>query len=189
MQKLVAELERHPVIAAVRSPEKVALACKSPTAAVFLLGGSIFTLPEMVDRIHAAGKCAFLHMDLAEGLGRDEAAVTWCAQQLKVDGLISTRPTLLKKAGELGAITIQRLFLMDSNSFEHGKKLLRNTPPDMAEVLPGIAPKAIRQLSAALDKPVIAGGMISEADEVRTALNAGALAVSVSDERLWFEKF
>ena len=189
MKRLVSELEWHPVIAAVRSPEKVALACQSPTAAVFLLGGSIFTLPEMVNAIHAAGKRAFLHMDLAEGLGRDEAAVTWCVQTLKLDGLISTRPTLLKKAGELGAITIQRMFLMDSNSFEHGKKLLRNTPPDMAEVLPGIAPKAIRQLRAALDKPVIAGGMISEEDEVRTALRAGALAVSVSDERLWFAKY
>ena len=74
---------------------------------------------------------------------------------------------------------------MDSSSFEHGLRLLRNTPPDMAEVLPGIAPKAIRQLAAALDKPVIAGGMISEPAEVRDALAAGALAVSASEEKLW----
>ncbi|MCI6291670.1 MAG: glycerol-3-phosphate responsive antiterminator, partial [Clostridiales bacterium] len=58
-------------------------------------------------------------------------------------------------------------------------------PPDMAEVLPGIAPKAVRQLCAALDKPVIAGGMISEKSEILDALQAGALAVSVSDSRLW----
>ena len=85
----------------------------------------------------------------------------------------------------MGIITIQRLFLMDSSSFAHGQRLLKNTPPDMAEVLPGIAPKAVRQLCAALNKPVIAGGMITERCEILEALDAGALAVSVSDERLW----
>ena len=184
-QALFRALREHPVIAAARSPEAALRAAQSPAAAVFLLGGSILTLPDMAARLHDAGKRVFLHLDLAEGLGRDEAAVEWCVRALCLDGLISTRPTLLKRAGELGAITIQRLFLMDSSSFAHGKKLLKNTPPDMAEVLPGIAPKAIRELSAALDKPVIAGGMISEPAEVRAALAAGALAVSASEERLW----
>ena len=106
-------------------------------------------------------------------------------ETLRADGLISTRPALLKAASELGAITIQRLFLMDSTSFEHGKRMLRNTPPDMAEVLPGIAPKAIRQLCEVLDKPVIAGGLISEPREIALALQSGATAVSVGDEKLW----
>jgi len=43
----------------------------------------------------------------------------------------------------------------------------------------------VRQLCEALDKPVIAGGMITEKSEIIAALDAGALAVSVSDERLW----
>ena len=185
MQALIAALRAHPVIAAVRTPEAARRAAQSPAAAVFLLGGTILTLPELAAGLRRAGKRVFLHLDLAEGLGRDEAAVTWCVRSLALDGVISTRPTLLKRAHELGAITIQRLFLMDSSSFEHGLRLLRNTPPDMAEVLPGIAPKAIRQLAAALDKPVIAGGMISEPSEVRDALAAGALAVSASEEKLW----
>jgi len=74
---------------------------------------------------------------------------------------------------------------MDSTSFEHGKRMLRNTPPDMAEVLPGIAPKAIRELCETLNKPVIAGGLITEAREIGLALQAGAAAVSVGDEKLW----
>ena len=185
VQALIGSLRAHPVIAAARSLEQARRAAVSPAAAVFLLGGSILTLPDTAALLRDAGKRVFLHLDLAEGLGRDEAAVTWCVRALKLDGVISTKPALLRRAGELGAITIQRLFLMDSSSFEHGVKLLRNTPPDMAEVLPGIAPKGIRALCAALDKPVIAGGMISEPDEVRAALDAGALAVSASEERLW----
>ncbi len=178
-------LSQHPVIAAVRTLEAAKRAAASNVAAVFILGGSIFTLPEIVNTVHAAGKYAFVHIDLAEGIGRDDTAVEWCANIAKADGLISTRPQLLRKASEFGMLTIQRLFLMDSTSFEHGKKLLRNTPPDMAEVLPGIAPKAVRQLCQALEKPVIAGGMISEKSEIIAALDAGALAVSVSDESLW----
>ena len=169
----------------MRNLESARCAAKSSAAAIFILGGSILTLPDILREVHDAGKYAFVHIDLAEGLGRDDSAVEWCAKTLQADGLISTRPQLLRKASEMGMVTIQRLFLMDSTSFEHGKKLLRNTPPDMAEVLPGIAPKAIRQLSNALDKPVIAGGMISEKSEIITALDAGAIAVSVSDPLLW----
>ena len=163
----------------------ISRAAASPVAAIFILGGSISNLKEMVTRAHEGNKYAFLHIDLAEGIGRDDAAVEWCVRELKIDGMISTRPTLLRRASELGVVTVQRLFLMDTPSFEHGKRLLRATPPEMAEVLPGIAPKAVKQLCAALDKPVIAGGMISERSEIIDALNAGAIAVSVSDERLW----
>lgn len=185
MKQLANALSLHPVIAAARTEDAVARAAESPVAAVFLLGGSITNLKSMVKRVHDGGKYAFLHIDLAEGLGRDDAAVEWCVRALNVDGLISTRPQLIRKASEMGIITIQRLFLMDSSSFAHGQRLLKNTPPDMAEVLPGVAPKAVRQLCAALNKPVIAGGMITERREILEALDAGALAVSVSDERLW----
>jgi glycerol uptake operon antiterminator len=185
VSRLVAELNKHPVIAAARTMDAVTRAARAPVAAVFILGGTISNLKEMVTRAHDGNKYAFLHIDLAEGLGRDDAAVEWCVRELNVDGVISTRPSLIRRASELGVITIQRLFLMDSPSFEHGKRLLRATPPEMAEVLPGIAPKAVKQLCAALDKPVIAGGMISERSEIIEALDAGAIAVSVSDERLW----
>lgn len=185
MQELLKQFQKNPVIPSAHTPESVARAAETSAAAIFLLGGSLLTLPEMIRIAHEGQKKAFVHLDLAEGLGRDEVAVRWCVEKMGADGVISTRPSLLKAASELGAITIQRLFLMDSASFEHGKRMLRNTPPDMAEVLPGIAPKAIRQLCEALDKPVIAGGLVTEAREIALALQAGASAVSVGDEKLW----
>lgn len=185
MEKLTRQLLKCPVIAAVRNRESNRLAIESPVAAIFLLGASIMELPELVQDARSSGKRVFLHMDLAEGLGRDDAAVRWSIEKLRVDGIISTRSGLLKTASEMGAITIQRLFLMDSSSFEHGKRLLKNTPPDMAEVLPGIAPKAIAQLCEALDKPVIAGGLVTQPHEIALALQAGALAVSAGDPKLW----
>ena len=85
----------------------------------------------------------------------------------------------------MGLLTIQRTFLMDSASLSSGIKLMRGNPPDMVELLPGLVPKAIRQVRERLDIPVIAGGMVTEADEVEDALSAGALAVSTSDKILW----
>ena len=43
----------------------------------------------------------------------------------------------------------------------------------------------IRALCEALNKPVIAGGLVSEPREIALALQAGAAAVSVGDEKLW----
>ena len=185
LEALLERLDRHPIIAAVRDPVSNRLAIASPVAAISMISTSIFEVETMAAEAKAAGKTVFLHIDLAEGLGRDDAAVRWCVERIGVDGLISTRPSLLKAASELGVLTIQRLFLVDSASFAHGKRLLKNTPPDLAEVLPAIAPKGIRQMCEALNKPVIAGGLVTEPREIALALQAGARAVSTGESRLW----
>lgn len=184
-QRMIQELTIRPVIAAVRGETDARLAAQSPVAAVFLLSGSILTLPEVTGILRRADKLVFMHMDLCDGLGRDAAAVQWCARHLSLDGVISTRWQLLKAAGEMGLLTIQRMFLMDSASLNNGIKLMKGNPPDMVELLPGLVPKAIGQVRQRLDIPVIAGGMVTEADEVSQALSAGALAVSTSDQILW----
>lgn len=185
MENFQAALARHPVIASARDLQQVEQAAASQVPAIFLLGGSILNLKALTDCARAGGKRVFIHMDLLGGLGRDAAAVEWCAQQIEPDGVISTRVPLLKRAGELGLMTIQRLFIMDSASLRHGVNLLRTYAPDMLEVLPGLVPKAITQLRGAVGKPIIAGGMITERAEVEQALAAGAAGVSTSVEALW----
>ena len=182
---MLSRLEKRPVIAAVRDPGSNRRAIESPVAVISMISTSIFELDEMVAAAHAGGKVVLLHIDLAEGLGRDDAAVRWCVNRLEVDGIISTKPALLKAASELGVITVQRFFMVDSASLAHGRRILKNTPPDLVEVLPAIAPKGIKQLCETLDKPVIAGGLVSEVRDVALAMQAGARAVSIGDSRLW----
>lgn len=183
--EMMSLLKRYPVIAAVRTPEAAERAIRAKSPVVFLLGGSILDAGEQVKRLKDAGKCVLLHLDLLEGLGADPVAVQWCAEKIRPDGVISTRPKLLKAAADAGLMTVQRLFLMDSVSFDRSVKLLRSCGPAMAEVLPGLVPKAISQLVESIDSPVIAGGMITETAEVARALQAGALAVSTGEEKLW----
>ncbi|MBO4883839.1 MAG: glycerol-3-phosphate responsive antiterminator [Clostridia bacterium] len=178
-------VHQRPVIAAARNMDDVREAAASRVAAVFLLGGSILTLPDMMAALRGADKFAFIHLDLCDGLGRDAAAVEWCAKTLQPDGMISTKAQLLRKAAEQDMLTIHRLFLVDSSSLSGGIRHLAANPPDLIEVLPGLVPKAITRLKDTLNLPVIAGGMVTEEKDVEQALAAGALAVSSSERALW----
>ena len=178
-------LNERPVIAAAREPEDIEAAIRSRAAAVFLLGGSLMTLPGWVQRVKNSGRYAFVHLDLCDGLGKDAAAVDWVGLAVRPDGLISTRQQLLRRAREHGLMTIQRLFLMDSESLKSGVRLLSSAPPDLVEVLPGLVPKGVRALRERLRLPVIAGGMVTEEADVMQALQAGAAGVSSSVRELW----
>lgn len=185
MQEFLHALAEHPVIASARDMDAVKRATMTDVAAIFLLGGSIMTLKDLAKCARDGGKRVFVHLDLLGGLGRDNAAVEWCAQEIAPDGMISTRAPLLRRARELHIITIQRLFLMDSASLQHGINLFKTHAPDMLEVLPGLVPKAIAQLKAEIGKPIIAGGMITQSIDAEQALRAGASGVSTSEESLW----
>ena len=77
MQDLIRQFQKNPVIPAARTLDGVKRASQTDAAAIFLLGGSILTLPDMISIAHECGKRAFVHLDLADGLGRDEIAVRW----------------------------------------------------------------------------------------------------------------
>ena len=52
-------------------------------------------------------------------------------------------------------------------------------------VLPGLMPKIIRKICVSTGKPVIAGGLISDKEDVTGALGAGAIAVSSTNPAVW----
>ena len=152
-------IQEAPVIAAVKNDMGLAHALRSECAAVFILYGTILDIGQIVKRIKAAGKLAFVHADLIEGLSnRGEIAVDFLAEATKADGIISTRPNLIHHAKELGLITVQRFFLLDSISFENVERVTQ---------------------------PLIASGLLTDKRDVCGALAAGAVAVSTTSEELW----
>ena len=82
---LLKRLEKRPIIAAVRDPASNRQAIRSPVAVISMISTSIFELDGMVKEAHEGGKAVLLHIDLAEGLGRDDAAVRWCVERLGVE--------------------------------------------------------------------------------------------------------
>lgn len=185
LREIRSTLEENPIIAAVKSVSSAQTAADTSVGMVFILGGDIFSIPLMLETLRKAGKQIFVHMDLIEGIGSDTAGVRYLARNWKIDGLISTRISLLRSAAEEGLCTVQRMFILDSASLASGISLVREARPDMVEIMPGLLNKAISLFSKESHRPVIAGGMITEKKEVLSALASGALAVSTSCEELW----
>ena len=160
-------------------------ALKSDVAVLFLLYGDILTIGETIARIHQAGKRAFVHLDLIDGLSAREISADFIARHTAADGVISTKSALTKRARELGLVSIQRVFLLDSMALNNVERHFSQESADLVEVLPGLMPKIIRQLCRTTGKPIIAGGLISDKEDVTGALGAGAVAVSSTNPAVW----
>ena len=182
-RKLTDLLEQSPVIAAVHD-RYFDKAISSPSEVIFLLGRNILTIPKRIDQAHGAGKCIFIHTDLAEGLGKDRAGVQFCAQ-LGADGIISTRANLIRAARDLGLLTVQRFFALDSQGVDSIQELLEHSCPDLMEIMPGVIGKIIKRFANA-KVPLIAGGLVETKEDVTSALSLGAFAVSTGKESLWY---
>ena len=95
------------------------------------------------------------------------------------------RPTLIRRARHRGLLTVQRAFILDSLSLTSLSGQLEQGKPDFVEILPGIMPRVIAEISARTQVPVIAGGLLRDKADVMAAMRAGAAAVSTSAPSLW----
>ena len=100
------------------------------------------------------------------------------------DGIISTRVNMLQRAKELGMIAIFRTFVIDSMALE-ALLSVKIFQPDAIDILPGLMPTIIRKVRNLTGLPVLAGGLITEKQEVLQALEAGALAISSTACAVW----
>lgn len=179
------KLKKNPIIAAVKDLDNLDAALNSDCEVIFLLCGTIFNLKEIVEKVKNKNKIIFIHVDLVEGFSRDATALKYIHDEIKPDGIISTKNSQLKVAKSLGLLTVQRIFIVDSLSIDTAVKASQMINPDSIEIMPGIMPRITKQLSSSLDVPVIVGGLISDSYEVSNAISGGALGVSTSSLKLW----
>lgn len=177
-------LSANKIIAAVRNIEELSRAAISDVKIIFDLSPDIISLPEHLRIAHTAGKKYFIHLDLAEGIGKDRAGVEYVAK-MGVDGIISTRANIIRLASEVGIFTVQRFFIVDSHSIDTTVESLKSSKAKMIEIMPGSVLKVIRRIKNMIDVPIIAGGLIETAEEALQAISSGASAVSTGKETLW----
>ena len=172
------------VIAAVRNGDDFEKAILSNVDKIFFLQPSVLNLKFYVQEAHKHGKELYIHIDMTMGIGKDKVGIEY-AQSLNVDGIISTKASLIKYAKECGLKTVQRFFIVDSQSMDTTVETLKSSKADMAEIIPGVCVKAILQLKEKIAIPIIAGGLIDEAEEIVQCVKAGACAVSTGTQKLW----
>lgn len=145
----------------------------------------ISQLEHILNMLKLNGKSAFFHVDLIKGLAIDEAAIEYLIQKFKVNGIVTTKPKLIKKAKVLGAQTILRTFIIDSSSLKKSYRFIAACEPDYVEVLPGIATKVIKEISSNISQKIVAGGLIETVEEAEIALDNGATHITTSNQMLW----
>ena len=179
-------VEENPIIAAVKNMDDLKICCSlEDIRVVFILFGDVCSIREIVQQIKDSGKVAMVHVDLISGLSSKEIVVDFIRKNTEADGIISTKAALIKRGKELKMFTVLRYFLLDSMAYENIRQQQHMIKPDFIEVLPGVMPKIIAQISHSVKVPIIAGGLITDKEDVMGALSAGAMAVSSTNHKVW----
>lgn len=179
-------IEDSPIIAAIKNEEGLKKCLSSESHVIFILYGDICTISDIVDQVKSSGKIAMVHIDLILGLSSKEISVDFIKKYTKADGIITTKPALIKRAKELGMNTILRLFAIDSMAYSNIEHQLRTAKPDLIEVLPALMPKVLAKVCKLSSVPVIAGGLVSDKEDVMALLQAGVVSISSTNETIWF---
>lgn len=128
-QNIAEALERTPVIAATDSAGWQR-ALMSETEVLFHLNADIMTVAEDIKRAKAKNKYIFVHIDLAEGIGKDRAGIKWLSA-LGADGIISTSAQLIRSAKEFGLTAVQRFFVLDTKGMKSISEMIETGGADI----------------------------------------------------------
>ena len=178
-------LNNSKIIAAVKDNEALDTALLSDCKVIFLLSSDISSVQEIVSKCHKYNKIIFLHFDMINGFGKDEAAVKYIKETFKPDGIISIKSNVIRWAYKYDLQAIFRIFLVDSQSVDSAINNITHNKIENIEIMPGIMPSVIKKLVNDCPANYIAGGLISEKAQVEAILKSGAIACSTSKQDLW----
>lgn len=174
-----------PIIASITKPEQIEAVLQSKVKRVNLMTGDLMTLSSIVSDLHKSGKQVHVHLEMVNGLGRDLSTVQYLSQTFGIDGIITTKSSLIAAARQAGIRSIQRIFGIDSAAIETAIKMIGQVKPDEVELMPGLMPRVIRDLKQRINQPLIVGGLIRYEEEIHQAIANGADYVSIGDKRYW----
>ncbi len=185
MSTVAQVLKERPVIASVKDEAGLGKALGSPCQTLFILYGDITNIESIVQRAKRDGRTVMVNLDMVDGYATRPVALKHLQKRTHADGILSSKAVLIRAAKDLGMAAVHRLFMIDSFAFRQMPEQVRLSQADCLEILPGCVPRVISWIRADTDLPLIAGGLVCDAADVRSALRAGAQWVATSDQTLW----
>lgn len=183
--KVAALLRRSPVIASVTDDAGLTAALASPSRILFILYGDITNIEAIVRRAKSDGRSVLVNLDMVDGYATRSVAIRHLQRRTGADGVLSAKAPLVRAARDLGMLAVHRLFMIDSFAYRQLPDQVRASRADCLEILPGCMPRVIDWIRHDTDLPLIAGGLVCDAGDVKAALRAGASAVATSNRQLW----
>lgn len=189
MNSFFDKISTNPIIASINSLEKLDIALTSPCEIIFLMTGNIFNLKEISSKVALANKSLYIYIDLIDGFSKDTWGLEYIIKNIQLDGIITSKENLVKLSKDMGVFTIFRMFIPDSKALKQGLDFIKTNHPHGIEILPAPMTKVIQKISNEIQIPIIASGLVMDLVDVNNILDAGALAISTSNENLWYLNF
>ncbi|MFC0472423.1 glycerol-3-phosphate responsive antiterminator [Halalkalibacter kiskunsagensis] len=189
-KRFLMRLQKQKMIAAIKKPKQIeeAIEKSENLSGVFLLTGTITVIKQYVDQFKAIGLPAFVHVEKVRGLSNDNEGIDFIANYVRPTGIVSTKPSQIIAARKRGLVTIQRVFLIDTEIIENLQSMIDKTNPTMIEIMPARIPSLIPEIKKVTNGlPIITGGLVSSRQHAVEALDYGATALSTSECKLWKE--
>lgn len=183
--KIRAILERNPVIPAIKDNQTFEAALNSNNEIVFIIMSNIIDIKNICDSLKKKKKIVFIHVDMIDGLNSTNFGIDYIINNIKPDGILTTKSNVVSHAHKNNINVIQRFFILDTISYEKAIQNIKENKILAVEIMPGLMPKIIKKIASQIYQPVITGGLISEKEDIINALNAGALSVSTTNIKLW----
>lgn len=178
-------LEKDRAIASIKNPKAFDQFLQMDIQSAFLMFGNITVIKRYVDLLKKEGKFVFIHVEKIAGISNDKEGIRFISHYLNPTGIITTKSSIVKMAKQENLLTIQRLFLVDSDAVNQGIETAQEIRPDALEVMPGLMPDMIKKINSHSNIPIITGGLFDRRSQMRDALEAGAFAVSSGNPKLW----
>lgn len=158
-----------------------------PPTAILLADVHLGNVGPLAKRCKAAGHKVLVRPDLIEGLRSDKRGITLLKQEFSVDGAFTGSISTARHAQKAGLDVYWRFFLLDSRALDSAANQMNTLPWDGFEIAPG--PLALQYADALVasagQKPLIAGGFISDRQVTESLFDAGYSAINTSDRSLW----
>lgn len=183
-RSLGARLARHPIIATLYGAEQIDSFVDSASEIAIVANVELRRLQAVVATITRADKIAIVNIDSCEGISPDKGGVEYLAE-IGATSLVSTRVATIQRANRAGLLTMQKVFVTDRSTWPRSVKALEQSDPNLVQLMPApmLPHISIKERNAL--PPIVASGFVITTNDVRSALAAGAVAVSTSDTAMW----
>ena len=180
-------LESSKLIAAIKEPKSIekAIKYKDNLVAVILMTGNILTIKNYVEILQKEKLPVILHVEKIDGLYMDNYGMEFISDYVKPFAIVTTKKSIINKAKSKGLFVIQRIFLIDTEVYDHLIATVEFVKPDIIEVMPSRVPDFLEELSKVSPVPIITGGLLTSVKHAKEALEHGAVAVTTSNVSLW----
>lgn len=103
-------LERNPVIPAIKDERTFREALNCHNEIVFIIMSNIIDIKKICDSLKERGKIVFIHVDMIDGLNSTSNGVDYIINNVKPDGILTTKSNVVSHAYKNNIKVIQRFF-------------------------------------------------------------------------------